>query len=91
MDYVGNTGRHKIVNSFDALGGKMNYDAVQKAIKNCIKDGKPKSVLKAMSNAEKQVEQERRDAAEKARQEEEARRANLVPKSNELNKPVLAS
>lgn len=79
VDFKGNSIRHKLITSFDALGGKMDPPAVARAIADCIKDGKPKSVLKAIDKAKEDLERERAEAARRA---EEARKALVVAKSN---------
>lgn len=79
VDFKGNSLRHSIITSFDALGGNMSEQAVSRAIAKCVADGKPKSVLKAIDKAEDDL---RREAAEKSRRAEEARKAGLVAKVN---------
>jgi len=79
VDFKGNSIRHKLITSFDALGGNMAPQSVARAIANCIKDGKPKSVLKAIDKAKEDLDRER---AEQSRMAEEARKAGLVAKAD---------
>jgi superfamily II DNA or RNA helicase len=79
VDFKGNSHRFKLITSFDALGGNMSPSAIERAIANCLKDGKPKSVLKAIDNAKEALKVE---AAARARRAEEGRKAGLVAKSN---------
>lgn len=75
LDFVGNSGKHKLINSFDVLGGDYSYEAKQKAIQFTMRFGKPVRIV------EKIREQEEEIAKIKQRQlDEEARKAKLVAK-----------
>lgn len=82
IDFSGNSGKHKLICALDILGGKRSGAAVEAAIKKAKEEGKPVTVLRALSNAEIEVEKAKREAIERARLYEEARRKNLVAKSN---------
>jgi superfamily II DNA or RNA helicase len=58
IDFVGNSGRHKLVNSMHVLCGEMSDAAIDRAIKDAIESKKPKRVLVALSNAEKKLQAE---------------------------------
>lgn len=81
IDFKGNSGKHKLVNCMDVLGGKVSDEARQLAIKKTIEEGKPVRVSRVLDKAEIQLEEERRKKAEEVRRQEAARRAHLVAKS----------
>jgi superfamily II DNA or RNA helicase len=59
LDFVGNSGRHKLITCMDILGGHVSEKAAERAKQNAIIDGKPKMVLAALNNAEMELEKER--------------------------------
>jgi len=73
LDFEGNAGRHKLVHAADVLGGKISDEAIERA-KDKAKQGKPKSVLDALSEAEIEEVREK-EAAERRR------RAKLIGKA----------
>ncbi|HEX6827236.1 MAG TPA: DEAD/DEAH box helicase [Nitrospiraceae bacterium] len=81
LDFVGNSGRHRLITCADILGGKSSPEAIQRAVEKTIAEGKPKLVLTTLSNAEKKIAEERQKAKEDAERQEEARKAALVAKS----------
>lgn len=80
VDFVGNSGRHKLVTSADILGGKVSDRAVERAIANAIKGNKPVRMARTLDNAELELEKEKREAAERARRIEEQVKSRLVAK-----------
>lgn len=88
LDFVGNSGRHKLVSCADVLGGKISEEAVEAAKAKAIKDGKPVKIMVTMSNAEEELARQKRELAEKARQRAEARKAHLLAKSDYHAKDV---
>lgn len=76
LDFVGNSGKHKLMTTADILGDNVSDEAVEVAIKKAKAEGKPVNVAAALEEAEEEV----RAAAERARQAEEARKARLVAK-----------
>lgn len=88
IDFVGNSGRHHIINAFNALGGNMPQKTIEKAMKLAAMDDKPKSVLKTLTQAEVEIEQERIKELQRKRDLEAARKISLVPKSNYHSKEV---
>lgn len=82
IDFVGNSGRHKLVTALDILSGKCTLEALEYAKQKALKEGKPVTVLRALSNAEIEVENERKRKAEAKRLAEEARKRNVVAKVN---------
>lgn len=84
IDFVGNSGRHKLVSCVDILGGKVSDEAAERAKKKAMEDGKPKKILISMVNSEKEIEaekeRERLRQEERERQNEEARKQSLLAK-----------
>lgn len=76
LDFVGNSGRHKLITTADILGGKYEDDVVEEARK---KAQKAKGAVN-MTEMLKESERERRERIEKAKREEEARKSRLVAK-----------
>jgi len=82
LDFVGNSGKHKLITCMDILGGKVSERASEIAKANALRDGKPKMVTIALSNAEKEAERERQAQMERERNWREAGRAHLMAHSN---------
>jgi type I site-specific restriction endonuclease len=76
LDFVGNSGRHKLMTSLDILGGKTRDDILEKAAKRLAKTGKAQRVADVID----EIEEEERQKADAARRDIEARKANLVAK-----------
>jgi superfamily II DNA or RNA helicase len=81
VDFVGNTGKHKLISPVDILGGRVSDEAKSRAQGELAK-GTPKMICRTLSNAEVAVKKEQREAAERARRMEEERKKALVAKSN---------
>jgi len=71
IDFVGNSGRHKLVTSADVLGGNYSDEIVERAKKNAetksAENKMPVDVLDELELAERQIEREKQLAAEAAR------------------------
>ncbi|MEI8352151.1 MAG: DEAD/DEAH box helicase [bacterium] len=76
VDFVGNSGRHKLMTSVDILGGRVSEEARATAMKK-LGDGKPMRVDVALSEAE----EERKALELKVRAQEAARRAALTARA----------
>lgn len=76
LDFVGNSGKHKLMTSADILGGKVSDEAIERAIKTAEETGEPVRMDELLDRSEEELRQE----AEKRRLEEEARKAKLVAK-----------
>ena len=74
VDFVGNSGRHKLITSADILGGNVSDEAIERAVAKVRKAGKPVRMSEALEEEEELIKAER----EKRRLEEEARKARLV-------------
>lgn len=88
IDFVGNSGRHKLMTAFDILGGKTSPRMVEDAINRAKKSGTAKMVCRALTNEEVHQKNEQRAAAEKRRREVEARKAALIARSKFTNQVV---
>lgn len=82
IDFVGNSGRHKLINSFDVLGGKVSEKVIERSILKALEDGKVHMVSVMMTNQEIELEEEKKRKAEAARQQEEARKRRLMARSD---------
>lgn len=76
VDFVGNSGRHKLMTSADVLGGKVSEEAVERA----IKIAKEKGTAIRMSDALDDAEEALRKEAEERKRAEDLRRARVVAK-----------
>ena len=76
VDFVGNSGRHKLMTTADILGGKVSDEAVEIAVRNAKKTGKPVNMTEALDEAEEELQRR-----EQARLADAARRARLVAKA----------
>jgi superfamily II DNA or RNA helicase len=81
VDFVGNSGRHKLVTALDVLGGKSSERAVERALSFAVKDGKPFRVCRRLTNTEAEIAEEKRKAAIARAKEEEARKHKLYARS----------
>lgn len=76
LDFVGNSGKHKLMSSADILGGKYSEETVARAKKIAQDAGTQINVEKAIELAEDQLRKEREDA--ERRREREAARRNRI-------------
>jgi superfamily II DNA or RNA helicase len=68
VDFVGNSGKHKLVTSADILGGKVSDEAISNAIAKARKAGKPVRISDMLEDEEKAIEQRKlEEAAKRAR------------------------
>jgi len=79
LDFVGNSGRHKLVCAADILGGKYSDEAVELATKMLHEDGQG-NVIDALEKAQEELDRKAREA-EEAKQREIANRAKVVGKA----------
>jgi len=69
LDFVGNSGRHKLVSTVDSFAGESAKTAVEKAKAKALKTGKPmeiKAEIDKEEREEKQREQAKRDRLQRA-------------------------
>jgi superfamily II DNA or RNA helicase len=81
IDFCGNTGRHRLMTSMDILGGKVSDDVVQRSILDAIKSGKPVRVCRTLTQAEINLEREKRKAAAEWERLQEERRKKVLARS----------
>lgn len=74
VDFVGNSGKHKLVTTADILGGKASEEAIDRATMFARKTGKPVRMNVAIDEQEEILREEKRLA-------EEARKNKIVAKS----------
>lgn len=75
IDFVGNSGRHKLVTTADILGGNVSDAAQESAFNFAVKSARPVRMDKLVED-----EEERLEKMKAKRLEEEARKARLVAK-----------
>jgi superfamily II DNA or RNA helicase len=81
LDFVGNSGKHKLVSVADILGGHVSEAAAEEAKKVAMSKESPVKMMVTMSNAEIELERQRQAAMDKARKLEEARKSHLLAKT----------
>jgi superfamily II DNA or RNA helicase len=77
LDFVGNSGRHKLMTSADILGGNVSDEAIARAVARAEREGGPVRMDEALTEEEEKLKAEH----EQARLAEQARRANLRGKT----------
>ena len=74
LDFVGNSGRHKLISTLDILGGLYPEDVKALALAKIKASGESKGIKEALKESEEEI----RARIEKSRLEEEARKARIV-------------
>lgn len=77
VDFVGNSGRHKLITTADILGGKVSDEAVEFAIKKAREKGTAVDISKLLAEEEAKL----RKAEEERKRRDAARKANVVGKA----------
>ncbi len=77
IDFVGNSGRHKLMTSADILGGNVSDEAVARAVKKAKEEGKAVRMADLLEKSEEEIRAE----IEEAKRLEAARKARLVAKA----------
>lgn len=70
VDFVGNSGKHKLVTSADILGGKVSEQAIESAIIQARNAGRPVRMDELLDEEEIKVQQEKRQAEDAARKQQ---------------------
>ena len=83
IDFVGNSGRHKLMTSADILGGNVSDEAIESAVREARKTGKPVRMDKSLEEEEKRIEERK-----KRELEEQARKAKLTAKASYKTREV---
>ncbi len=76
VDFVGNSGRHKLMTTADILGGRVSEKAKEKAIEKAKETGKPVMMTNLLEDEEEDLVEE----AKERKVKEDARKAALVAK-----------
>jgi len=84
VDFVGNSGKHKLMSSADILGGNVSDDALNRAIARAKKMGKPVRMSELLVDSAKLIAQE----AEQRRMADAARKHRLVATASYKSKVV---
>lgn len=58
LDFVGNSGRHKLISAADILGGNYSQDVIDAAKESAKKSGKAKDVLEALKEEDERIKRE---------------------------------
>lgn len=80
IDFVGNSGRHKLINGLDLLGGKYT-EAERRVAKEIIADGDIHDIEDALEDARDAIIAKEMAEREMQKQLEEARKRKLVAKA----------
>lgn len=80
LDFVGNSGKHKLMTTADILGGDYTEEEKVEALKDIEASGKPKRISDAIKEIRERIERQKR--------EEAARKAKLIAKVHYSSKPV---
>lgn len=81
IDYVGNSGRHKLINGVDLLGGKYPDDEREEAERLLRERGDSEDIVGALEEAKETLRQKREKEAEERVRLEEARKARIKAKA----------
>jgi len=76
IDFVGNSGKHKLVSTADILNGNVSDEAIATVTERAVKHGRPMRM-----DVELAIEEERVEATKKRKLEELARKERLVGKA----------
>jgi superfamily II DNA or RNA helicase len=78
VDFVGNSGKHKLITTADILGGKVSDEILNRAVARAKKAGGPVRMADAIAEETNELIRE----MEKRRLEEEARKSKVLAKVN---------
>jgi superfamily II DNA or RNA helicase len=84
LDFVGNSGKHKLMTTADILGGKVSEEAIEKAIAKAKKANAPVRMDEELDHAEKNVQAEIQERKDK----EARRRAHVVAQAEYKTRSV---
>lgn len=76
LDFVGNSGRHKLMTTADILGGNVSDEAVQAAVNFAKHAGRPIKMADQLEEEEKKIQE-----SKKRKLEDAARKVRLTAKS----------
>ena len=81
VDFVGNSGKHKLMSAADILGGRVSEEAAAKAVENAKKSGQAVRMDAALTEEEQKL----KDAIEASKKKAEHRKVRLVAVSLPIN------
>ena len=84
VDFVGNSGRHKLMTTADILGGNVSDEAVARATKTVKDAGAEVDMRAALEMADEEIKAE----AERRKREDEAKRAKLLARAKYTQRTV---
>lgn len=85
IDFVGNSGRHRLITSADILGGNVSAAAVDLAIRKAIESGRTVRMNDTLDEAELEIRQQERER----KRQEAARRTRLIASKVEYSKKFI--
>lgn len=68
LDFVGNSGNHKLITSADILGGNVSEEAIKEATQIMMRMGRPMKVAELLEEKEKEIEERKKVAFERKAQ-----------------------
>ena len=89
LDFVGNSGRHKLVTCADILGGNYSEAIIEDAVEAMRRGGGPRRVLDELGNAEERETEAKRKAEEAKRRREEAEARRRAERQAVVGKAVV--
>lgn len=84
IDFVGNSGRHKLITTADILGGKVSDEAIERAVAKAKKKGTALNMAEAVQAEERNLRAE----IEEQKRREAARRAAVVAKASYSSRSI---
>lgn len=90
VDFVGNSGRHKLISVADILGDDLDDELVNSVIRKAAQDGGPVDVLKALAEAQAKEEAERRQRARLEAQKREGEQERAKQRAAERRQGIVA-
>ena len=66
IDFVGNSGKHKLISTADILGGDVSEDAIKEAVEEARRHGKPVRMDRTVEEQEKIVQERKKKEADEA-------------------------
>jgi superfamily II DNA or RNA helicase len=90
VDFVGNSGKHKLVSTAEVLGGELPDALVQSVILKAAKSGQPVDILRALAEAKAKEEKERREQARREAKEREDGQEAAKKRAAEQRKGIVA-
>lgn len=74
LDFVGNSGKHKLISTADILAGKHSSEALDRARRKAQQSGRPVNMVEELDRTEEEIAEE----ARKQKEEEEERKKRLA-------------